>query len=343
MKYFVREVMKPGRIVHNYKIVSLIGQGGYGDIYEVEDQDEENRDIHYAMKVEMGTCPSPSLGKEQRIIENLDGSIYFPKIHGKGFETHFRYLVIGLYGKSLSNTRRAMKQRKFSLSTTLRLGVYMMQCIEDFHKNGYVHCDVKPGNFLLQTKEKCPIVLIDFGLSREYIDRKTNQIIPEKVNQDCGFVGTTKYASLNIHKGCMPARRDDIISVCYSLSELIGGHLPWRLTNETDINEAYKQKKKMKLDDVFVDLPIQIQTIYKYAMKLGFTETPNYELIYMLFHQAMEEKGISETDPFDWENMNLKDSILPKAADTVLFPNGVRNDLEVPNLDEQKSGCCLIC
>ncbi|OHT16051.1 CK1 family protein kinase [Tritrichomonas foetus] len=385
-KQYSRNTLKPGEKVNNYIVVKLIGQGGYGDIYMVTDENdqqskstsskksgEKHKNSHkhknkskdaeprnennenvktYAMKVELASCQITSLGIEQKILESLQNSIYFPKIYGHGFQTHFRYLVMDLYGQSLSNTRRKMLERHFSVSTTLRLGIFMMKCIEEFHKRGFVHCDIKPGNFLLHNNSPCPIVLIDYGLSKNFIDQNSGQPIKEKKN--CGFVGTSKYASLQIHQGLDPCRRDDIISLCYSLAEMSEGKLPWRFTEDTDIHVVMKSKKTTPAQTVFSLFPSQIASIYNYAMNLKYDDVPNYNGIYKLFSDALEELNISEKDPFDWEKLSDQNSEendqmsfknYPKAEDTELFPPDFDRNMDLPDEfeEEEEGGCCLIC
>lgn len=372
-----RAKLKEGDHVNVFVIKRLIGQGGYGDVYEVtidekyaDEQQSQNTteetslsaEINpnstkedppppgrLAMKVEMATCQTQSLKTEQHILQHLKGSIYFPQVRGFGFQTHFRYLVMDLFGPSLSNTRRAMQDRHYSLSTTLRLGVFMLQCIEEFHKHGYVHCDIKPGNFLLQNRSTCPIVLIDYGLSRKYIDPKTNEPFPERPISECSIVGTSKYMSLHVHESCDTCPRDDIISWCYSLVEMVGGKLPWRLIGETDMKKIIKLKKTIKLPELFSALPFQIMDIYRYAMKLQYLDKPDYQLLYFLLFQALQERCIPDDEPFDWEGLNEEKTkefspnfTPPKAQDMKLFPKGVETNIEIPAYIQKEGGCCSV-
>lgn len=48
-------------------------------------------------------------------------------------------------------------------------------------------------------KKFSTIHIIDFGLSRRYRDKKTNEHIPYKENK--GLIGTARYVSLNTHLG----------------------------------------------------------------------------------------------------------------------------------------------
>lgn len=59
---------------------------------------------------------------------------------------------------------------------------------------------MKPENFLMGTNKRFDTVyIIDFGLSKRYKDRKSNEHIPYKENK--GLVGTARYVSINTHLG----------------------------------------------------------------------------------------------------------------------------------------------
>jgi serine/threonine protein kinase len=68
------------------------------------------------------------------------------------------------------------------------------------HENSFLHRDIKPDNFLmgLGSKEKT-LYVIDFGLAKRFLDRKTNEHIPYKDKKQ--LTGTARYASINTHLG----------------------------------------------------------------------------------------------------------------------------------------------
>ena len=68
----------------------------------------------------------------------------------------------------------------------------MLQCIHEFHNNKFIHRDIKPANFVIRKSKKHPIVLIDFGLSRQYLN-KDGELI--KTRERPGYVGTNMFAS----------------------------------------------------------------------------------------------------------------------------------------------------
>ena len=57
-------------------------------------------------------------------------------------ESNFKYLIMEFL--ELSMYKYETEGMSFG-----QLSINMLGCIESFHKNGYVHCDVKPNNFMI--------------------------------------------------------------------------------------------------------------------------------------------------------------------------------------------------
>ena len=90
--------------------------------------------------------------------------------------------------------------KKFSLATTLNIGIQIITRLEQIHRKGFVHRDIKANNFMIGKKERAKIVyIIDFGLAKRYKDLKTGQHIPVKGGKS--LVGTARYASIASHEG----------------------------------------------------------------------------------------------------------------------------------------------
>ena len=99
---------------------------------------------------------------------------------------------------------------KFTLKTTLMIADKVISSIEFMHYKNFVHRDIKPANFLMGLGTKLhQIYAIDMAYSTTYKDPVTHENRPN-VDDLSSFVGTLKFASLNVHKGCTNPCRDDL-------------------------------------------------------------------------------------------------------------------------------------
>jgi serine/threonine protein kinase len=294
-------ILRQGDRLADFIVSHLIGQGGFGHIYYVESKLQPGE--FYAMKTETVENKRNGILNERRILQQLQGSAYFPRYVDSGHTILYRYLVMEFLGPSLSDMRRVFPDRHFTLSTSLRIGIQSLRALQTIHDRGIVHRDVKPSNFLIRLNSRFPIVLIDFGLARRYISRIDNSILPPR--DRAGFVGTTKYASLNAHEGLELGRRDDLISWVFSLFELMTGGLPWPASR--DRNESHEAKLRADIPEFCKQLPPQIFEIYEDLQTYGFQERPHYDDIEELLFAAMAQNGCDPEEPFDWERLTDED------------------------------------
>jgi serine/threonine protein kinase len=258
----VPRILRQGDRLADFIVLGLIGQGGFGNIYYVESKLTPGE--YHAMKTESIECKHNGILNERRILQQIQGTPYFPRYVDFGHTILYRYLVMEFLGPSLSDMRRVLPGRHFSLSTALHVGVHALRAIQALHERGIVHRDVKPSNFLIRFKSRTPIVLIDFGLGRRYISRTDNAILPPR--DRAGFVGTTKYASLNAHDGLELGRRDDLMSWLF---ELMTGALPWPASR--DRAESYAAKRDADIAAFCARLPGQIR---RYTMICKCANSP---------------------------------------------------------------------
>ena len=252
-----------GTVLKNrWKLTKKVGQGAFGQIFSGTDTTTQDP---VAVKLERWDNKKAVLKMEVAVLKKLQHSQYacryvscpaspplptltarvpacahatsvfcvvsqsvdtVAQVHCGHFEDH-NYLVMELLGENLSELRRRRPGCRFSLWTTVRLGVQMLKAVEAIHELGYLHRDIKPSNFAMGLapgrKDQC--VMIDFGLTRKY-RLPSGQIRPAR--DIAGFRGTARYASINSHLSKELSRRDDLWSILYVLIEFLTGQLPWR-------------------------------------------------------------------------------------------------------------------
>ena len=120
----------------------------------------------------------------------------------------------------------------------LTIGIQIITRLEQIHRKGFVHRDIKANNFTIGRGDKANIVyIIDFGLAKKYKDLKTGQHIAIRGGKS--LVGTARYASIASHDGYEQGRRDDLESLGYLLLYFLRGKLPWQGIQMHDKNEKY--------------------------------------------------------------------------------------------------------
>ena len=152
------------------------------------------------------------------------------------------------------------------------------------------------------------LYLIDFGLSKKYIDSKTGEHVKFKNNHKLN--GTARFASVYALEGYELSRRDDLESLCYVLIYLLKGTLPWTRLKNKNKYEKYKliltMKKKMS-EDILIGYPIIPEFIdfVKYCRGLKFEETPDYDYLRGLMIKCINR----DNKPFDNMDRHMKHDI----------------------------------
>jgi serine/threonine protein kinase len=201
-------------------------------------------------------------------------------------------MVIDLLDKSLEDMRITCGNT-LSLKTVLVLGIQMLKRIECVHLEGIIHRDIKPDNFLIKNNNN-QIYLIDFGLSKRYLDSFDKHI---KINTGRKLMGTARYASINVHNGITPTRRDDIESIGYVLLYLLIGYLPWQSIKADTREKRYKLigkvKKETDLWNISKDIPGELILFINYCRNLSFYEEPNYNYLKNLLGNLFKLHGFT--------------------------------------------------
>jgi hypothetical protein len=139
--------------------------------------------------------------------------------------------------------------------------------------------------------------MIDFGLSRPYLDLESREPLSPRTRP--GFIGTCSFASVNAHDGLELGRRDDIISWLYTVVEIAEKSLPWPGSKDRD--KTYNLKKGITAAELCRSLPHQFITIYEATLALELQDEPNYPEFYRLIDEAIEQLPRA---PFDWEMLD---------------------------------------
>jgi serine/threonine protein kinase len=160
----------------------------------------------------------------------------------------------------------------------------MLRIIQEIHQRNLLVIDTKPENFMLNSAGN--ICMIDFGMLQSFKDYNGH-----RENTGSDMVGTAMYASLHLHSGDRPARRDDVEALLYVLMETLlkvdGQELPWA-TGTSDNNIGILKQKAVSSPAFWKSLKeasnasvgAAIQKAWKYVHELEYNKKPDYDLLF---------------------------------------------------------------
>ena len=137
-----------------------LGKGGFGQIYLGRNIKEN---VPIAIKVEENGTRS-HLFLEYEILQDIQGDEGIPKVYKFKQGHKHNYLIMELLGKSIDKLFSECK-KNFSYKTIFQIGYQMIQRIEYIHSKGYIHRDIKPGNFVIGKGDKSKIIYTIFEFS----------------------------------------------------------------------------------------------------------------------------------------------------------------------------------
>ena len=210
-----------------YKIISVLGEGGFGMVYVAEQLHPIKRLV--ALKViKPGMDTKQVIARfetERQALAMLDHP-NIANVYDAGTTKAGRPYFAMEYIKGIPITEYCDKY-KLDIEKRLRLFTPICQAIQHSHQKGIIHRDIKPSNVLVTLHDSEPIPkIIDFGVAKAL-----NQLLTEKTlfTAQGQLIGTPEYMSPEQAEltGLDVDTRTDIYSLGVLLYELLAGCTPF--------------------------------------------------------------------------------------------------------------------
>jgi eukaryotic-like serine/threonine-protein kinase len=223
-----------GRRIGAYRIVSEIGRGGMGVVYEALRDDEE-----FSRRVAIKVLPSGWIGSELaarfrvecRVLAGLDHPGIARLFDAGTTDDGVPFLVMELVeGQPVDEWCR---ERKLEVRQRLDLMIRIAEAVGHAHQNLVVHRDLKPGNILV-TDEGHP-KLLDFGIAKLLSDESD---AGQGLTQTGQQAFTPEFASPEQVRGETVTTSSDLYSLGVLLYLLLTGQPPYDLENLSPLEVA---------------------------------------------------------------------------------------------------------
>jgi len=246
--------LAPGTRLGPYEVIAAIGAGGMGEVYEARDP-RLNRTV--AIKVLLDHISDhpearARFEREAQLIAGLSHP-HISTLHDIGRHEGTDYLVMELLqGETLA---QRLERGPIPLDQALQYAIEIADALDQAHRHGVTHRDLKPGNVMLT---RSGVKLLDFGLAKlrqsSHMSSLSNvATLPRNdMTGEGTILGTLQYMAPEQLEGREADARTDIFAFGSVMHEMVTGQ------------RAFEGKSRMSLMGAILrDMPPPASTIQR--------------------------------------------------------------------------------
>jgi len=204
-------------LLNRFRIISFLGRGGMADVYKVWD---EQRAVFLAMKLLRDDLAEDRVflrrfRREAQTLARLQHP-HIVRFYGLEQDGPLAFMLMAFIEGAPLRREIYYSERGISPARILEIMSPVCSALYFAHNNGMVHCDIKPGNILID--QGGDVYVSDFGIAR-MTDSATSTMVG---------MGTPAYIAPEQAAGQEPTPKSDIYSLGIVLYEMLtGGERPF--------------------------------------------------------------------------------------------------------------------
>ena len=274
-----------GQTISHYRVLSRLGAGGMGVVYEAEDT-RLGRKVAIKFLPDETSHDSEAVQRflrEARVISNLNhphictlydigstgstGSNPTNPTNLTNLTNQFMVMEL-LDGQSLKDR---IARGPLPLEEVITLGAQMADALDAAHAQGVVHRDIKPANLFVTRRGALKV--LDFGVAkltqtgRQGSDLDSTRGVTDQLTTLGTTIGTVSYMSPEQARGQEIDRRSDLFSAGVVLYEMVTGQLPFQGATVATIFEGLLTKEPIPPSEARAGIPPEIDHIVKKALE----------------------------------------------------------------------------
>ncbi len=285
-----------GELIGHYRIESLIGIGGMGEVYLARDE-QLGRKVALKFLPERLTTDETQLSRfktEARAASALNHPNILT-VYEIGSEGNRQFIATEfIEGMTM---RASLACGRMNLHAALEIAVQVASALAAAHEASVVHRDIKPENIMLRPDGYAKV--LDFGIAKLIEQR------PPSYRYQLGttaalqtrpglVLGTGHYMSPEQTRGQKVDARSDIWSLGVVLYEMVGGSPPFRGETPSDCIASILTTEPPPLSDVLSDVPLKLESILQKALRKNSNE--RYQTVNEMLADLRALKSELETE-----------------------------------------------
>jgi TolB-like protein/Flp pilus assembly protein TadD len=291
----MRDPIPAGVQVAHYKIVSLLGSGGMGEVYLAED-------LQLRRKVALKMLAPETTGDERGLLR------FEQEAYAASALNHPNILTIYEFGQADGlhyiasefvegiTLRQKMAEGRLSLDAALDIAIQIAGALAAAHARGIVHRDIKPENVIVRSDGI--VKILDFGIAKltrrrvGYASRHTMSAVAVLTSEPGVVLGTAKYMSPEQARGIVVDARSDIFSLGSVMYELFTGKPAFDGETASDVMAEILKSDPKPPSEFAPDVPAEVERIVYKALRKD-RET-RYQVVGDLLQDLQEYKREAE-------------------------------------------------
>jgi TolB-like protein/tRNA A-37 threonylcarbamoyl transferase component Bud32/Tfp pilus assembly protein PilF len=251
-----KDLLKGETFAGRYQIIQELGRGGMGVVYKAHDTKLNRRVALKFLPQELTHIAElkERFMREAQAAAALDHpnicTVYeFDETEEKTFIS-----MAFIEGQSL---KKKIEQGPPELDEAVRIAIQTAEGLQEAHKKGVVHRDIKSANIMLDERGQAKIM--DFGLAR--ISGTT------LMTQEGMAMGTIAYMSPEQARGETVDNRTDIWSFGVVLYEMFSGQLPFKGDHDQAVVYSILNERPKAITAMRPEIPTSIEQVIDKAME----------------------------------------------------------------------------